>query len=50
MYTTEQTQALKEYNTALNDYNQGNITYERYIELTLPLWEKLNILFEKTQK
>lgn len=50
MYTQEQTQALKEYNKALKDYNTDQITYEQYVEITFPLWNKLNTLFEKNQK
>lgn len=50
MYTTEQTQALQEYRSTLDQYNQGTITFNQYIEKTIPLWEQLNKLFEKTKK
>lgn len=50
MYTEEQIKALKEYKKALHDYNTDQITYEQYVKLTLPLWDRLNVLFEKDQK
>lgn len=50
MYTEEQIKALKEYKKALHDYNTDQITYKQYVTLTLPLWDRLNVLFEKDQK
>lgn len=50
MYTQEQQDTLKKYKQALNNYNAGNITYDEYVTETLPLWEKLNYLFEKPKK
>lgn len=50
MLTQEQKDTLQTYKQALNDYNTGKITYNEYVEQTLPLWNKLNILFEKPKK
>lgn len=47
MFTPEQAQALKEFKTILEKYNTGQITYTEYVEKTLPLWDKINILFNK---
>jgi hypothetical protein len=50
MYTPDQIKALTEYKQALQHYNTGKITYSEYIEQTIPIWEKLNYLFEKPKK
>ena len=50
MYTQEQLDTLKKYKQALQNYNTGKITYNEYVAETLPLWEKLNYLFEKPKK
>lgn len=50
MYTDEQIKTLKEYKAILKDYNEGKISYKEYVDQTLPLWDKLNVLFEKDQK
>ncbi len=47
MYTDEQTQTLKKYKALLQDYNTGKISYQAYVDQTLPLWNKLNVLFKK---
>lgn len=48
--TQEQTQALQQFKQALNDYNEDKISFNEYVSITLPLWEKINILFKKDQK
>jgi hypothetical protein len=50
MYTQAQTQALLKFKQALQDYNQGHITVEQYAEITLPLWNEINQLFDRNQK
>ena len=45
MYTDEQTQTLKKYKALLQDYNTGKISYQAYVDQTLPLWNKLTKLF-----
>lgn len=50
MYTQEQLDTLKQYKQALNNYNTGKISYKEYVDTTLPLWDKLNKLFEIAQK
>ena len=45
--TPEQIQALKEFKQLLNDYNKGKISLKEYVDITLPLWNKINILFKK---
>lgn len=50
MYTTEQADTLRQYKALLNDYNTGKLDYQTFVELTLPIWDRLNILFERDQK
>ena len=45
--TLEQIQALQSFKKALNDYNEDKISFNEYVNITLPLWQKINILFKK---
>jgi len=50
MYTTEQALILRQYRKILAEYNSGNMDYQTFVDKTLPLWDKLNTLFERYQK
>jgi hypothetical protein len=50
MYTQAQKQALQDYKKALQDYNNDKISYKEYVAITLPLWDKINILFDMESK
>lgn len=50
MYTTEQADTLRQYKALLAEYNAGKLDYQTYVDKTLPLWDKLNTLFERHQK
>jgi hypothetical protein len=41
------TKVLRDYKALLKDYNEGKISYKEFVDQTLPLWNKLNNLFEK---
>lgn len=50
MYTQAQITALKKYKKALQEYNEGKIEFKEYVEIILPLWDEINILFDNNQK
>lgn len=50
MYTQAQIKVLKKYKKALQDYNEGKIDFKEYVNIALPLWNEINILFDTNQK